>query len=202
MKKYRYIGQILMLVTLLIYTQTLSAQMPIKYGVKFGGNFSNFSGKGSSGALTKFTGTLGAFVNHSVNDMFGVQAELLYIRKGARYVQGANSTLVYKFDYLEIPVLAKIMKTFQDQVFYGLAGPQFDIKLKSTTGFTGGKSPLSLVPAASLKSSDFGITLGLGTATTDQKLFGEVRFSRGLTKIVKGGTVVNEVWSVLFGTTF
>jgi hypothetical protein len=203
MKKIRYVGQ-LILALLFVYTASLSAQIPIKFGIKFGGNFAVFAGKDTAGTsfLSKFAGNVGAYGTYKVNDMWAVQGELLLTQKGARGLAGTNSTLNYKYYYLEVPVLAKGMITYHDQLFYGLIGPYLDIKVHDSYGFSGPNNK-ALQPYVAPKSSEFGFMLGVGTATTDQKLSAEVRFSHGLTKVDKNGSdLKSEVWSVMIGYGF
>lgn len=74
------------------------------YGVKAGANFAVQSEIASYFENDNIrTGlSVGAFGNYDINDWFSVQAEANYDQKGAK-----SESIVIKYDYLTVPVLAK-----------------------------------------------------------------------------------------------
>lgn len=74
------------------------------FGIKGGVNFAEINGsdKGTLGNIDKYTAWhAGLFAQFAASDFFSVQPELLYSRKG---YERNDST--FRFDYLELPVLA------------------------------------------------------------------------------------------------
>jgi hypothetical protein len=59
---------------------------------------------------------IGAVANIMVNNLFSIQPELLFIQKGMRLEDG-NEYMKTKYNYLEVPVLAKV--TFGTEQLHG-----------------------------------------------------------------------------------
>ena len=112
--------KILLLIVALGLFGTLRAQYDITFGPKVGMNLSNvsgWSGDNKAGIL------LGAFAETRLDDLIGVQAELIYSRQGLR---DKFDGVKYwgRLNYLNVPILAKIYVL--DNVSVDL-GPQIGI---------------------------------------------------------------------------
>ncbi len=82
-------------------------------GLKVGGNVSTMAnlGPGGSSMFTeKINGHAGLWGRVPLGPNWGIQPELLYIRKGAKIVPDGTQSFVneihYNFDYVELPLLA------------------------------------------------------------------------------------------------
>jgi len=111
-------------------------------GPRIGVNFSTISGKWSTNddAQHKWiTGIVaGGFANYTVNEMFSVNGELLFINSGgktiynvyedARSLNATEGYTIEKYNNLEIPVLFRF--NFGDEIqFYAEVGPYFAYNL-------------------------------------------------------------------------
>ncbi|RAU84037.1 porin family protein [Pontibacter arcticus] len=95
-------------------------------GIKGGVNFSNIRGSdtgnlGNTSGHTNFHA--GVFAQFPIGDHFSVQPEVLYSRKGYEL-----NDAIFRFDYLELPVLAAYNITNHISVH---AGPQVGIMLSA-----------------------------------------------------------------------
>lgn len=140
----------------------------MKFGVKAGANFSNFSGDYDTDGKTGFY--VGGLVDLPVSGNFHVQPEVLYSAEGADGAEGADAEL--GISYLRIPVMAKyyIMEGLSLQ-----AGPEIAFKVGADDDIDEGT-----------KSMDFG--LGAGAAyELPMGLFFDVRYNLGLSDISDDG---------------
>ncbi|MCC9166465.1 porin family protein [Pontibacter harenae] len=96
------------------------------FGFKGGVNFANMAGGdreavwGSTDYMTSFHA--GAFAQFSFNNSFSLQSEVLYSRKGFE----RQDTATYRFDYIEVPVLAVFNITENFSIH---AGPQASLMI-------------------------------------------------------------------------
>ncbi|WP_447637917.1 porin family protein [Flavobacterium microcysteis] len=135
-----------------------NAQEGIKFGVKAGLNFTNFSGDANSDGKTGFY--VGGLADFTVSDKFHVQPELLYSNEGADDA---------KLDYIRIPIMAKYY------VYQGLsiqAGPEFAFKIAAENDLLDDLT----------KSIDFALGIGAGYELPNG-LFFDARYNLGLTNI-------------------
>lgn len=152
----------------------------MKFGVKAGVGFTNFSTDGDSpdGATGFYVGGL---VDLPVSGNFHVQPEVLYSAEGA---DDAG------IDYIRIPIMAKyyVMEGLSLQV-----GPEIAFKVSADDGldeFT--------------KSTDFGLGAGAGYELP-MGLFFDVRYNLGLSNISdidEGGDIKNTGFQVGAGWRF
>lgn len=136
---------------------TANAQ-DIKFGVKAGANFSNFTGDfDAEDGRTGFY--VGGVADFTVSEKFHVQPELLYSMEGAKDAE---------MDFLRIPIMAK---------YYVMDG--LNLQAGPVLGFKIGAE--ELVDEAT-KSLDYG--LGFGAAYELEKgLFFDARYNLGLANI-------------------
>jgi len=153
---------------------TVNAQ-GIRFGVKGGANFSNFSGNEADiyDNLTSFYA--GALVEINVFQNFSVQPEILYSSQGAK-VEGFDDI---KLDYINVPVLAKFY-LITDKLSLE-AGPQFGFLIND--GF-------DAEDAVETNSFDFAAIGGASFNITD-KFFVQARYVVGLTDTTKDAEVKN-----------
>jgi hypothetical protein len=129
----------------------------MKFGIKAGANFTNFSGDADTDGKTGFY--VGALIDLSVAENFHVQPELLYSMEGADNENGIS--------YIRIPIMAKyyIMEGLNLQ-----AGPEIAFKAGTEDG------------TENAKSLDYG--LGIGAAYEfPMGLFVDARYNLGLANI-------------------
>lgn len=92
------------------------------FGIKAGVNFSDVYGDDKAatiGQTNKHTNfQAGVFANIGLNEYFAIRPELVYARKGYE-----RSDSVFRFDYLEVPILAVVNITRNISVH---AGPQIN----------------------------------------------------------------------------
>ena len=156
---------------------TANAQ-DIKFGVKAGANFSNFTGDADSDGKTGFY--VGGLADFAISEKFHVQPELLYSMEGAKDAE---------MDFLRIPIMAKYY------VMDGLnlqAGPVLGFKINAEEGLD-----------EATKSLDYG--LGFGAAYELEKgLFFDVRYNLGLSNIsdVDGFDIGTSAFQVGLGYRF
>ncbi|MCC9138760.1 porin family protein [Pontibacter silvestris] len=119
-------------------------------GIKGGVNFANVHGSdkdlygGNVNSYTSFHA--GIFAQFSLGQIFSIQPEILYSRKG---FEQADST--FRFDYLDLPLLAVF--NFTDN-FSIHAGPQIGIMVSSKQG----DREIDLAP---YNTFDYGFAAGL-----------------------------------------
>ena len=135
----------------LIFVNSAFSQ-EIKWGIKAGGNLSSLSEvkeitpgeKAHYCTYTygngKFPGFhAGAFANISLGKLFGIQTELLYSMQGGKHKKdygipgGIWQHLVYKYSYVQLPLLMEIKPIANLGI---LAGPQLGWNISRSLTFT------------------------------------------------------------------
>lgn len=163
-----------------------------KFGVKAGLNMADLSGDDTDGIDSKIAFHVGGFAEIKLTDKFAVQPELLYSAQGGKADGGK-----YNFDYINLPIMAKFYITDQFSVE---AGPQVGFlvsaKVKPDSGDTQDVKD-------QLKSTDFGVNVGLGYNLTENFTAG-LRYNLGLSQVVDadGADVKNNVFSLSVGYKF
>ena len=113
MKKFTFA---LMLAAVMLFTAAPLFAEGMMFGVKAGLNMSNWTGDDAAldfgvdpSSKMGFGG--GVFFGYSFSELFGIQAEALYMMKGATYeaeFEGTTYTADAKIDYFEVPLLLKV----------------------------------------------------------------------------------------------
>ncbi len=197
---------------LLLIFIILSTMIPIKlfgmefgYGVKAGISISNFSESGQIKDLllpnkTSLKGlTIGPFFSVKTMERLVVQLEAIYTRKGAKgweYGIGNGGDILndklhqeYNIDYLEFPILAKLLLVKEKNVKpYLIAGPVISIKLKEHYKQKY-QSTSANNSSDNFETTDYGLMAGGGLELNDFLV--EVRINYGLGRANK---TVNEDW--------
>lgn len=151
----------------------------------------------------------GGFMEVRVHRYFAVQPEVLYMRKGADIAEtGFNGHI--KLDYIEIPLLAKVLIPTTTQVTpYLFAGPTLAFKSDCKFGGTEGSVSVDVKCddpqfGVNLKSTDFSGAFGGGFnfSAGGAVISLDARYTMGFTKIVDEATandVKNRTFSAMLG---
>jgi hypothetical protein len=188
------------IIALVFSVKAIQAQVndsAAQFGVKGGVNFSNMytDDVDDENVLTSFNA--GVYFNLPVSDLFSIQPEVLYSRKGAelRYDNVfASGSAKFNLNYIEVPVLLKINVTDNFNIH---AGPYFAylIDSKITNDGDGGAFDFeSNFDNDDFNKFDAGIAAGIGF---DFDSFGiGARYNYGLSTIGKERTVAGETYRV------
>ena len=177
------------MILLVLGTGFSQAQM-LKFGVKGGVNFANYTGGEISGVDFKTITSyhMGAVMELKVFENFAIQPELLYSTQGSE-LEGFGEQVKNELGYLSLPVLAKFYLT-TNKLSLEL-GPQASVLV----------SERNEVDANDSNSFDFGLAGGLSYKITDG-LFISGRYVAGLTEAKKDADVKNSVIQFSIGYMF
>ncbi len=178
---------------------------PVEVGLKGGLCRAGIRGDGTEGWEDRDGFCGGGFLFLPLSDYFGLQAELLYVSKGAEYKEdwgGAELKTTLDLAYLEIPLLARLTIptgiSLTPSIF---AGPVLGLKVKGDQkAESRGRSTSEEIEG--LKSTDLGLTLGGGLDfdTGYGKALVDLRYEFGLTEILDdGGSVKNGAFLAMVG---
>jgi opacity protein-like surface antigen len=126
------------------------------------------------GLGTKMGFLISGYLCFQLNEYFAIQPEVTYIRKGGKQDVTVNSTLLsipipisgsvmWKLDYIEIPILAKIILPTKGKISPNLIiGPAVAFNVGSKIGgeLLGAEADFDIDPIIS--STDFGMIVGAG----------------------------------------
>lgn len=165
------------------------AQM-LKFGIKGGVNFANYTGGDISGVdfntITSYHAGLVAELKLFEN--FAIQPELLYSTQGSE-LEGLGDQIKNELGYLSLPVLAKFYLT--PNKFSLEVGPQASVLV----------SERNEVDSNDSNTFDFGIAGGLSFKITNS-IFVSGRYVAGLTEAKKDADVKNSVIQFSVGFLF
>jgi hypothetical protein len=158
-------------------------------GLKAGLNIANLSGDDidSPDSKTGFAG--GAFFTYQFSPMFAIQPEVYYSMKGATDkmdFNGATVDLTYTLDYIEIPVLFKLLIPLQGSSIKPsiFAGPSLGINTtaKIKAEYQGESEEEDI---EDVKSTDLGLQFGggIGFPVGKGELGVDIRYILGLSTI-------------------
>jgi opacity protein-like surface antigen len=192
----------------------LNKKEPVRFGIKGGGNASQFSEQQLNAKNQKIGFNAGVFVNIPLSQKFALQPEVLYNQMGAKSVLSdteittGSTTVRTKQDfkttlnYISVPVMLQ-MKPADN--FYIEAGPEvsyfLDGKNKgertiSTTNAgtttTQTQSASETIDKDNIKKFNFGLGLGLGYYFTPN-LGINARYVSSLTHIANNSGAVNDM---------
>ncbi len=154
----------------------------------------------------------GGFITFNIAEVFAIQSEILYTMKGIKYegeIIGTTIKVWWELDYLEVPVLAKIIIPTKGSVKPSLfAGPAVALKLsgkmKTEYGGEPGEGDIE-----DIKRTDFGLVIGGGLdfglgSSGRGSLSVDIRYSLGLSSIseFEGNDIKNRVLSMMVGYSF
>lgn len=170
----------------IIALTTYSSAQSIKFGLKAGVNFSNFTGSEiNTDALTSFHA--GLMTEIKIFKNFGLQPELLYSTQGAT-LNGLGTQIKNELGYISIPLLAKF---YLNDDFSLEVGPQVSFLLNEKNNFALQDS----------NTFDFAIAGGL-TYKLGKHFFVQGRYGLGLTEPKRDASVKNSVLQGSLGYLF
>ncbi len=196
-------------VIVILFTTTSAYALGLSKGIKGGLGFANLYGDDiHNGASSKAAICGGVFVNFSLLGLIEIQPELLYTQKRVEYdndpFTGMGIEVPYqvKLNYIEIPILGKVMMLVPGVVKPNLfAGPYFAYNLTAKGNFdTEDAQDLEFI-----KGTDFGMVVGLGVDVNllVTKVTLDGRYTRGLTSIHEDGDdIKNSAFSAMLGLSF
>jgi len=182
MKKYFTI-----LLVLAAFTSISFAQM--QFGLKAGANISNLIGDDAIDTETKTGFAAGVFFMYQFSTMFAIQPEIYYTMKGAtekQSISGVTVDFTYTLDYIEIPLLLKLLIPIQGSSINPaiFAGPA--IGINTTAKFKAEAQGQTLEEdLEDVKSTDIGLVVGagIGFPVGENELGFDLRYILGLTTI-------------------
>ncbi|GJM35605.1 MAG: hypothetical protein DHS20C18_46060 [Saprospiraceae bacterium] len=207
---------------LMVIAASLQAQVSV--GLKSGLNWANVSTTEALGSITPDFKSLDEFnfgivAEVGITDYFAVQPELNFVKKGFALNEGLDAELFgvniplgvmaeSRFNYVEVPVLAKL-KVGSDRVkAYAVAGPTFgyatsgkiDTKAKVLVEIPLGSIPINL-DNINYERFEVGAVVGAGVSidTGFGQLFADARYSHGFTELYDIPLVNEKVKNQGFG---
>ena len=174
-----------LIVTLLTISQITTAQSNLRFGVKAGLNYANFTNtEVKTDAITSYHA--GIIMEFSLFDNLAIQPELLYSTVGASY-DNSITDVKNELGYISIPVLAKFNLS---ETLFIEAGPQGSFLLnKKDEVFD------------DYNRFDFSVNAGLGVKITEN-LFASARYNLGVTEIARDADAKNSVVQLSLGLLF
>lgn len=175
-----------LVVILLTIPKITNAQSNVKFGIKAGLNYANFTNTEiQTDAITSYHA--GLLVEIGLFDNLAIQPELLYSTVGASYDNLSNE-IKNELGYVSIPIMAKFNLS---ETLFIEAGPQgsFLLSKKDKVNFD------------DYNDLDLAANVGLGLDVT-KNLFVSARYSLGLTEISRDAEAKNSVFQVSLGLLF
>ncbi|MCP4977047.1 MAG: PorT family protein [Maribacter sp.] len=169
--------KLLLFVTIALFGLTANNAQEVKFGAKAGVNITNVSGD-APGQKARTAFHLGGVAKISLTDKLSFQPELLYSLQGYKYDRG-DFEGKYKFDYLNVPLMAKFM------VADGLsleAGPQVGFLLSAKDVWESDSNSGTLDVKEDISGTDIGVNFGIGYELESGLNFA-VRYNLGLSEI-------------------
>lgn len=186
------------IVNLLLFLFMLIGQMNAQIGVRISTNIANFNVSEDLGdALElnyKMGFGLGVYYKVALDENLSFQPEINYVQQGAKISgeeQGFTLSSVFKFNYIQIPILAKYQFGEPDRInFFVEGGPYvgFGIgKGKQETCFDGDcdveETSFGNSDDDDIKNPDFGIQVG-GGLIINSKLSFDIRYVYGIQNLL------------------
>ena len=172
-----------------------ASDMEIAIGIKSGMTISSIYGDFGDAYDPKAGLVGGGFVTAYVSDYIGLQAEVLYVMKGARATYQyydewgewyGEYDATFSLDYVEVPLLAKlripISSGFSPNVFFGGA-VGFNTRAEAAVDeYYYGREEVKIKGVSTI---DLGLIVGAGIDVSLEPLFltGDIRYEIGLLNI-------------------
>ena len=174
-----------LIITLLTISQIAVAQSNLRFGVKAGLNYANFTNTEiKTDAITSYHA--GILMEFSIFDNLAIQPELLYSTVGASY-DNAITDVKNELGYISIPILAKF--NLSESLFLE-AGPQGSFLLNKKDEVYDDYNEF-----------DFSVNAGLGVNLT-KNLFVSARYNLGVSEIARDAEAKNSVVQLSLGLLF
>ena len=185
----------------------------VKFGVKAGPQLTNLIGDGTSDEREAKVGVnVGGYANIRFSEQLAFQPELLYSLQGNKYsdeyeIAGTRTKIENNanLSYINVPLM---LKWYAYEGLNFEFGPQigFNVgnKNKTTTIVSNNEGTVTTETEGDIKdieTVDFGLNIGAGYELPMGLNFG-LRYSHGLTDIVKDSDIKNSVFALGIGYTF
>ncbi len=204
---------VLLLVILMVaFVGTTANAQLIGKGIKAGINLANLSGDDIEETDMKIGLAVGGFITYGFTEMFAVQPEVLFMMKGAEYTETdpliGDITAKFKLNYIEIPVLVKVMIPTTGNVKPVIfAGPAVGFLMSANVEAEALGISIDDDIKDETKSIDFGLAFGAGVGfeITQGTITLDARYTLGLTTIDDTADefdVKNGVISIMGGFSF
>ena len=169
--------KLFMIAALMVATLSASAQNEqgvITLQPKVGMNLSTITGDGDQ--KMKFGLVAGAEAEYGISENFGIDFGVLYSMEGCRFkADGADKSLFWNLDYINIPILAQFYPTKGLALKAGVQ-PGFNVRHKAS--YDGNSANMDDV-----NSFNFSIPVGLSYEISSFVI--DARYNIGITKIFK-----------------
>lgn len=155
-----------------------AAEKNLKAGIKVGVGLTNqkASYNGDSESVGSKVGfQFGGFAEVLMGKSFAIQPELLFAMKGSK----DDADVSYKFNYIQIPVLAKYRLGNGEKRFTIFAGPSLGLLMSAKASYEGESVDIK----DSFNGTDFSGVFGVGAEI--DKFQVDVRYDLGLSNILK-----------------
>ncbi len=171
------------------HTKSFAAEK-LPAGVEVGANINTVALSGSNAIGTDTTVSagliVGGYVTLPITAIFAVQPEVTYAQKHVKLSSGTNFSLNEKWDFVEIPVLAKLsVARIRNTSFYVIGGPgfSFTVHAKETDRVGGVTSGPDQDVKGQIQSADVSLMAGAGVTMSHFGLEG--RYDAGLRNLNK-----------------
>lgn len=175
----------------------------VKFGVKAGPQLTNLIGDDTDGDM-KFGFNIGGYANIRFSEQFAFQPELLYSLQGNKG-EYMGTDVTNNLSYINIPLM---MKWYAYDGLNFEFGPQVGFNVASKVKVDGsafdladGDYDFDEVYGEDPETVDFGVNIGAGYELPMGLNFG-IRYTHGLTDIVKDVDMKNSAISLGIGYTF
>jgi len=187
----------------------------VSVGVKGGLSFGDIPNFGSTAENVEVTTSMrtgfaaGGFLNILVSGGFSIQPEVLFTQKGVEMSASAGSstgTARLKFDFVDVPVLARYSFGKGKTKGYVFAGPSFDFKTGAKAWAESGGSTQEEDISSEVESVEYAFVFGGGVQFG--RFLVEARWSEGLSDLEKNkdaessGAMKSRTFLVLAGFRF
>ena len=193
----------LTLLLFLLSTINIIGQNEFRYGIKAGANFTGFHTENKT-SLDNFGINIGGIAEIQLSELFSIQAELIYNRKGGLFnVNNASFTQFFtvdtQLDYIDVPIQGKLsfIKNLSLDV-----GPQIGFLIKDKGEIVSHENRNGEnVKFRNINKIDLSLNCGLTYEFYDN-LFMQARYNHGFTEIFDTWSDKNSAISLSVGYLF
>jgi len=181
-----------------------SADAQVSFGVKAGPQMTNLIGDDADELDSKIGFNVGGYANIRFSEQLAFQPELLYSLQGAK-AEEMGTDVTMNLSYINVPLM---MKWYAYEGLNFEFGPQIGFNIASKVKVDGsafdiadGTYDFDEVYGEDVETVDFGLNIGAGYELPMGLNFG-IRYSHGLTDIIKDSDSKNSVIALGVGYTF
>lgn len=183
-----------------------SADAQVNFGIKAGPQLTNLIGDDAEEVDSKLGFNVGGYANIRFSESFAFQPELQFSTQGAKsewQEAGSTAKVKWNFSNINVPLMVKwyaydgLNFEFGPQVGFNVAAKadyDFDTPIDGIDG--SGKRDIEDV-----ETVDFGLNIGAGYELPNGLNFG-LRYTHGLTDVIKDVDMKNSIFALGVGYTF